>query len=217
MLLAAGAEKNCTYKGSTLIAIASFKGHYRVVEVLLAAGADADVCDNDGMTPLWMAAYSGHHQVVELLLAAGASSHALNKYSATPMFIASFNGHHRVVEVLLAAGADKNAPMNDGRTPISAAFQNGHLRVLEVLLAAGAHLALWNCQISPQMAQQESYTQMIILLSAPLPQSIISTFFSRQSQLIAQLARLRKRYRSKQPQPSSATQLLSFKVIPYTK
>ena len=66
------------------------------------------------------------------------------------------------------------------------------------------------------MARQPSYIQMITLLSQPLPQSIISGFLCRRSELIIRLLRLKKQYQSKQQQTASATQLLSFTVMPYS-
>lgn len=215
LLLDAGTDKNVpNISGVTPISIASANGHHQVVELLLDAGADKDACDKDGATALWMASFNGHHRVVAMLLAAGAAKNAPDKYRATPIFIASYNGHSRVVELLLAVGVDKNAQIHDGRTPIYVAAQNGHHEVVEVLLAAGAHLTLlWNDRILPQMAQQQSHTRIIRLLSGPLPQYVISAFLFRQSQLIVRLATLRQQYQSKQQQAASAIQFSPFKTV----
>ena len=96
-------------------------------------------------------------------------------------------------------------------------FKMATIKWWKFLLAAGAHQAiLWNDQLTLQMARQPSYIQMITLLSQPLPQSIISGFLCRRSELIIRLLRLKKQYQSKQQQTASATQLLSFTVMPYS-
>ena len=57
--------------------IASQNGHERVVELLLASGADKDAAAIDGSTPLSITSQNGHSSVVGLLLAAGADKNAV--------------------------------------------------------------------------------------------------------------------------------------------
>lgn len=78
-LLAGGANPNsmvpCSIGGRTLanwtaLHEAAWQGHSRVVEVLLAAGADPTAVDCYGSMPLNRAIYAGHLAVVRLLLQA---------------------------------------------------------------------------------------------------------------------------------------------------
>ncbi|MEV8638245.1 ankyrin repeat domain-containing protein [Streptosporangium sp. NPDC051023] len=57
---------------STPMHQAAQEGAVRVIELLLAAGAEVDPTDGDGVTPLWEAVRHGHEGAVRLLLAAGA-------------------------------------------------------------------------------------------------------------------------------------------------
>ncbi|MEV7011461.1 ankyrin repeat domain-containing protein [Streptosporangium sp. NPDC051022] len=57
---------------STPLHQAAQEGAVRVLELLLACGAQVDLVDGDGVTPLWEAVRHGQDDAVRLLLAAGA-------------------------------------------------------------------------------------------------------------------------------------------------
>ncbi|KAF5227359.1 hypothetical protein FAUST_11836 [Fusarium austroamericanum] len=123
---------------------AAQNGHEAVVELLLAAGADANAAATahyNGQTALQAAAGGGHLEVINKLLAAGANANAAaSYYRRTALQAAAKRGHLEVVEKLLAAGADANAAASRyyRQTALQAAARGGHLEVVEKLLAAGA-------------------------------------------------------------------------------
>lgn len=59
---------------------AGWKGHARVVELLLVHGADADAKDKKGCTPLHWAADGARARVVEMLIRGGANTNAQNHF-----------------------------------------------------------------------------------------------------------------------------------------
>ena len=89
--------------GSALQA-ASVKGHEKVVELLLAKGANVNIRGSYD-TALQAALSEGHEKVVELLLAKGADVNTKGGYYATALQAASSQGHEKIVELLLAKGA----------------------------------------------------------------------------------------------------------------
>jgi ankyrin repeat protein len=64
---------NADNKGKTPLHEASYGGHLKVVQALLAAGANVNEVDEIGHTPLWWASYKGHSDVKDTL------NDALNK------------------------------------------------------------------------------------------------------------------------------------------
>ena len=120
--------------GRTPLIIAAIHGHVKVVEMLLAAGADIEVkLWQDGYTPLIFAAFSGHEAVVRLLLEAGANKDATNAVGDTPLIRAAANGHEAVVRLLLASGADKDVTTKLGETAKDCAQAAKHKAVVELL------------------------------------------------------------------------------------
>ena len=70
--------------GSTpLITAASF-GKIKITEMLIEAGADLELKNNDGATALHCAAFFGRVEIVQLLLDAQADPNARNNFGATP-------------------------------------------------------------------------------------------------------------------------------------
>lgn len=59
--------------GHTPLLIASFQGHYKIVQMLLKHDANIEIGARDGATPLIAAASGGHMKIVKALLKAGAN------------------------------------------------------------------------------------------------------------------------------------------------
>lgn len=126
---------------------AARRGHVKVLNLLIEAGADKDVpaVDPQGLswTPMHTAASNGQVKFVQALIEAGANKDARELKAAmrTPLHMAAFSGHEKVVKALCDAGADKeartaNSVMSSAQTAMHWAVR--HPKVLKVLLKAGA-------------------------------------------------------------------------------
>jgi hypothetical protein len=102
-LLASGASVHYRdiWDHMTPLMIAAYRGHARIVTVLLGKGASAMARTRDGSTSLHLAAGLGHSKVCEVLRSCGfAHPLAKNARGETPMDWAESNGRDPVVEIL---------------------------------------------------------------------------------------------------------------------
>ena len=118
--------------------LASEKGNFDVVRLLLDHGAQVEAKANDGGTSLMLASKKGHLEVLKLLLDHGAQVEAKDKYGWTSLICASANGHLEVVKLLLDHGALVEAKDNDGETSLIWVSANGNFDVVKLLLDHGA-------------------------------------------------------------------------------
>ncbi|KAF6787298.1 hypothetical protein CMUS01_16465 [Colletotrichum musicola] len=128
-------------KRATALFLASFKGHAKIVRLLLENGADIDIQNNSckSNTALSAASARGHEDVVRLLIEKDASVNAQSVSQTAPLYCASLNGHKDIVQLLLDAGAELAALNSASRykTAVSAACSGDHANVLQLLLAQG--------------------------------------------------------------------------------
>ncbi|KAI9774159.1 MAG: hypothetical protein M1840_005252 [Geoglossum simile] len=128
----------------TALHYACVKGHIRIVDTLLAAGAEIDACPGVyEQTALQVAASLGHAKIVDLLLTAGADCNwGVRGTQRTALQAAARSGFERMVEMLIARYANINVDPaeNFGRTALQAASEGGHMGVVRQLLAAGANI-----------------------------------------------------------------------------
>ena len=133
--LAAGwdvdAEDN--YK-TTPLQFAAQGGHKKIVELLIAEGADVNV-NEDGNSPLHIAA---NREIAELLITNGADVNAKKGFGSTPLHSALFVKRKEIAKLLIAEGADVNAKSEEGTTPLHLAATSGHNEIAELLIAKGA-------------------------------------------------------------------------------
>lgn len=148
LLTTGGAKRTRDEPGAIPLHQAFKKGHIRVVEALLAAGAgDGSERDSEGMTPLHHACPQGQLEVVEVLLTAGADTGVRNRGGGwTALHSACTQGYDDDVvralhsacaqgydddmaRALLDANADKDAKSNAGWTPLHLASAKGHVEV----------------------------------------------------------------------------------------
>lgn len=129
-----------TVDKDTPLHCAAQHGHTKVLTVLLAHGANADVRNEKHESPLDLAAQYGRLQAVQLLIRANPELIIPFKFDCTvshsPLHLASRNGHRDVVEVLLAAGVCINLLTPNGSALHEAALC-GKERVVKLLLQHG--------------------------------------------------------------------------------
>ena len=102
MLLTMNADINDRTKvgGATPLHRAAYNGHNKLVELLLAKGANVNVKGEEGITPLYLAVFEGHGSTAELLISAGADVNAKNDDGYNSLDIAIERGYEDIVHLL---------------------------------------------------------------------------------------------------------------------
>lgn len=121
----------------TPLLLALEAGHGDVANLLLDAGARADVADETGATALTIAARSSA-SLVPRLLSAGVDPDVTDEEGWTALMHAVAVGPIEVVDALLAAGAGLEARSEDGEAALSLAVQEQRPDVVERLVSEGA-------------------------------------------------------------------------------
>ena len=124
-------------RGVTLLWASAFYEHVNAVELLLAAGADAEAATVDGQTAIFAAAHRGHADVLRVLLEASGDVDRPDVNGTTPAYAAARSGHVDALRVLVDSGADVNRAAKQ-MTPLWIAAKSGHVDVVALLLEAGA-------------------------------------------------------------------------------
>jgi hypothetical protein len=117
---------------------AGIRGHWRIFERLIEAGAPVNAVGADGGTPMHWACHHDRADMVRLLLDTGADIGVHNRWGRTPLHVAARRGNAGVATLLLDNGADPNAVTAEGWTPLHVAYRSGHAALVEILLAGGA-------------------------------------------------------------------------------
>ena len=151
--------------GVSALLQAVYRGHDRIVSLLLASGIELDIFEAaatgragrvrallkskpdlanafapDGFTPLGLAAFFGHREAVEVLLDGGAQVNvsSRNALKAVPLRSAAVAGHLVIARLLVARGADVNARGEGGETPLHEVAGVGRVEFAKLLLEHGA-------------------------------------------------------------------------------
>ena len=103
-------------------------------QVLLQAGADAGVINNEGNTALTLAAERDLVALIPALVKGGADVNARGR-DGTALGAAAEKGKTEVVKALLDAKADPNAGDRNNQTPLMRAAQRDRVDVVVLLLA----------------------------------------------------------------------------------
>ena len=122
----------------TALWIASAKGHFDIVRLLIKQNAEVDSRTSTNSTPLRAAAFMGHLDIVRCLVEKGADVNARNNFNGTPLMVTCRNGHLDVASYLVKHGANINLQENDGRSCLHWASVRGHVQLVCELLASGA-------------------------------------------------------------------------------
>ena len=122
----------------TALWIASAKGHFDIVKLLIKQNAEVDSRTSTNSTPLRAAAFMGHLDIVRCLVEKGADVNARNNFNGTPLMVTCCNGHLDVASYLVKHGANINLQDNSGRSCLHWASGQGHVQLVCELLASGA-------------------------------------------------------------------------------
>jgi ankyrin repeat protein len=126
----------------TALFYASKFGNVDVVDALLEAKADQNVCDEDHNSPLIVASQEGHVQIVnKLLLQENTDINKRGQYGHTALENACFYGKEDVVDVLLDANADPNICAYLGWSPLMKASEKGYSQIVQKLLNHNADIS----------------------------------------------------------------------------
>lgn len=109
--------------------------HIPSAKLLLDAGADAHVLDNQGNSAMMLAESP---QIVEMMLAKGVDINHINNESCTALINAAIHGHIEVARVLIQADANVHLDGGGGWTALCAAVGNNYEYIATLLLEAGA-------------------------------------------------------------------------------
>jgi len=118
----------------TPLHLATERASIKVVELLLAKGANLNARSSDGQTALHRAAWGGSAEVVKLLRKKGADSSVQDQNSNKPWQVAAEKGHQIIVEVLLDAEERIGDKKVGQKKALIFAAQKGYTVMAEALL-----------------------------------------------------------------------------------
>ena len=145
-LVDAGADVNAkdhTEQSAYLIATSEVGADPRLLELMLANGADVAALDSFDGTGLIRAAERGYVEIVRRLLETGIEIDHVNRLGWTALLEAIILGeggpeHTEVVRLLVDAGADVDLADANGVTPLEHARSQGFDEIAAILEQAGA-------------------------------------------------------------------------------
>ena len=142
-----GADVNATNKNNrTALMIACKMGNIDVICVLLNAGANPHIADNDGNTCLHDAVDGDcNKEVLQAIISQDANINATDKDNVTALMIASWNGNVDAINVLLNAGADPHIADANGYTCLHNAVSGDCSKeVLQEIISHNANINATN-------------------------------------------------------------------------
>lgn len=124
--------------GYTAFLLASTKGHFDVMNLLLSRGANINATTKYGWTSLMLAAKRGDVACLDFLLARGVDVNHLSPDHWTALAEATSRGNTELMKMLLAAGADPELRSQHDWTPMMHAAYRGDVESADLLLQSGA-------------------------------------------------------------------------------
>jgi ankyrin repeat protein len=125
-------------RGRNALGIAVENRDFRMLWMLLNAGADINAVLDNRASVLGIAVDRGDGLMFETLLAAGASAGGLMPDGERILPWAIRNGHLTIVRRMLSSGADPHLKDRDGNPVLHVAMAAGHRELTEKLLEIGA-------------------------------------------------------------------------------
>ncbi|KAL7391599.1 hypothetical protein ABVT39_011542 [Epinephelus coioides] len=143
-LLVDGKDPNFLMEGQnkgTPLHAAAAEGHQEICHMLVQAGANLDMFNEEQRTPLMLACESNHLDTVKYLLRAGAAVSLKDIMGFTCLHLAAKLGHYDIVHHLLSKASKYiNCQDDGGWTPITWAIEYKHKELVHLLLARGADI-----------------------------------------------------------------------------
>ncbi len=118
-LISKGADVDFAFCGATALMCASLKGHYKIVEALLNAGADPNMKNHGGITALMYASIHGNMKITKILLDFGADASLKDKDDNTLLIHAAQGGNNEIVKMMLNMNVDAGAENCFGYTALT--------------------------------------------------------------------------------------------------
>jgi ankyrin repeat protein len=125
--------------GETALMIASGNNHIKIVQLLLAYGANVNGGGWIVGYPLMEAAREGHFEIAKLLLEKGADVNIMADEGFTALDAAIAKNRVEVVQLLLNKGANPNRYVA-GATPLYDAAGYGYAQIVSLLIEHGADI-----------------------------------------------------------------------------
>jgi ankyrin repeat protein len=133
--------------GATPLMVAISSGHPKIVEQLIARGAEVDARTFAGVSPLMLATISNDLESMELLLRKGADVNATANKGQTALMLASWSdgrgiGEQRLkaIQLLVESGANVNAQDEEGISALLGAAVADNLAAAQFLISKDAHV-----------------------------------------------------------------------------
>lgn len=133
--------KDIKNNGYTPLDLAEFAvDHNKMLQLLIAHGADVNIQGSSGATPLFWAVMRDQKDDMKFLLAHGANPNLTNAFGDTPLICAVQLGYLSLVQPLVEKGADVNAQNQSLMRALGYAMQNPQDdSIVDYLKKHGAH------------------------------------------------------------------------------
>lgn len=122
--------------GISPLMLAAMQGDFEIMRLLVTAGADVNLINDDENNALWFACVSNELSVVQELLRAGCDFDNQNVNGATCLIYSASTGKYPIVRELIEAGVDVNKQTLDGFNALDSANTLSILKLLKPVYVA---------------------------------------------------------------------------------